>query len=199
MGQGLNVSEEYSVERNSVLDSPVKPLFSRAIVSGQGLHVEWEVREMVLTHQKMGRLWQMLQQYPTLFSDFTRNKPSAWITQVTSPDTYWLEIYENKNLVGLIYFEGMLARRDIDAHMVYFDRKPAAKVAISRDVIEYMFKTFPIRSIVVTPPVIYHATLRMLTKLGFHREGFIRGAVPLGGRLCDQVIYRITRSAVCPS
>ena len=197
MGHGLHAPEELSIERATILASPVAPLFEVG---------PWQVREMVLTHPKMGKLWQMLQKYPTLFSDFTRNKPSAWIAQVTSPDTYWLEVYESgglafegEELVGIIYFEGMIARRDVDAHMVFFDRQPMQKVPVSRAIIEYMFRTFPIRSIVVTPPMMYYATLRMLTKLGFYREGLIRQAVPLGGRLCDQAVYRITRSAVCPS
>jgi hypothetical protein len=108
-------------------------------------------------------------------------------------------VYEEGRLIGIVYFEGMLARRDIDAHMVFFDRQPHEKVPVSRLIVEYMFNTFPIRSIVVAPPTFYRATLRMVTKLGFKFEGIMKGMTVIGGKVCDQAVYRITRSAVCPS
>lgn len=155
----------------------------------------WAVRHLNLADDKLDRLWNVLQRHKTLFSDFTKGDKSVWVSLVTRPDTYWLEVYNatEDELVGLIYFENVIGV-DIDAHLVYFDRKPAEKVEVTRSVLRYMFDTFPIQRISVTIPVIYNATGRMLDKLGFKREGKKRASVLLGGHWVDQYMYGLLRS-----
>lgn len=156
----------------------------------------WGVRHLSLANDKMDHIWNILQRHKTLFSDFTRGDKSVWVQLVTRPDTFWLEVHDLSAmdaLVGLIYFEGVIGI-DVDAHLVYFDRKPAEKVEVTRQALRYMFQEFPIQRITVTIPVIFNATGRMLDKLGFKREGKKRASVLLGGHWVDQYIYGLLRS-----
>lgn len=157
---------------------------------------KWEVREMTLTVEKMQSMWTTLQRYQTLFSDFTRGDYDAWVAFVLSPTTYWLEVWELDKTVGVIYFEGIHAPIDVQLHMMFFDRAPAEKAPLVREVVKYMFSHFPIQRITVMVPRIYHATLRLSEKLGFRREGTKREAVLLGGRWVDIVICGLLRKEV---
>lgn len=155
---------------------------------------KWTVREMELTPEKLATLWQMLQRYKTLFSDMTRDDPELFYHTVVAKDTMWFEVVEYDVIVGIIWFGEMWQVTDCTAHMVFFDRKPSEKVDVCREMIRWMFNSFPLQRITVEPPLIYHATIRLLERLGMTREGIKRQSVLLGGKWNDQVIYSILRS-----
>ena len=96
-------------------------------------------------------------------------------------------------MVGIVWFGDMDQVVDCTAHMVFFDRQPAEKLELCRTLMQWMFDQFPLHRITVTPPAIYHATIRLLEKLGFTKEGCKREAVLLGGKWNDQLIFGITR------
>lgn len=157
---------------------------------------EFEVRESIMTPQKMVVLWGMLQRHKTLFSDLTRGDFANWEAFVRDPSTYWLEVYKDGEFVGIVNFAEMYQKVDIIAHMVFFDRMPHEKVDVCRAIIRYMFTNFPVHRITVTPPYMYYALIRLLGKLGFTQEGRKREAMLLGGKWVDQLIFGITRGEV---
>lgn len=156
----------------------------------------WTVRELELTPEKMDAIWQMLQRYKTLFSDLTRSNPENFVKIVMDKDTMWFEVVEYDVIVGIIWFGEMWKVTDCTAHMVFFDRRPAEKVDVCKAMVKWMFDNFPIHRITVTPPAIYHATIRLLEKIGLKREGCLRESALIGGKWNDQVIYGILRSEV---
>lgn len=158
------------------------------------LNVErWNVREMVLTRPKLVALWAMMERHKTLFSDLTKGDFDNWVRYLASPDSYWLEVYEGNQLVGIINFTDTHQCVDMLAHMVFFDRQPREKLEVCRQVMLWMFKHFHINRITIMPPVIYYATIRLVEALGFKEEGCKRGAVLIGGKWIDQKIYGMLR------
>lgn len=155
---------------------------------------KWEVNQLELTVEKLDQMWQMFQKYKSLFSDHNRGDMHAWTVFITSPDTYWLEVSEAGVPVGLIYFEGFNKGIELIGHMVYFDRKPAEKLEVTRGILNFMFENFPIQRVVVEIPHMYHATDRLLIRLGFRKEGRKRQAVLLGGTWKDTIMYGLLRS-----
>ena len=156
----------------------------------------WSVREVELTPEKVKALWEMLQRYKTLFSDLTRNDIDNFVRVITAQNSMWFEVVDYDVIVGIIWFGDMWQVTDCNAHMVFFDRRPAEKVDLCRAVVRWMFDNFPLRRITVSPPAIYHATLRLLEKIGFKQEGRKRDAVLLGGKWNDQIIFGILRQEV---
>lgn len=155
---------------------------------------KWDVYQLELTPEKLDNMWATFQKYKSLFSDHNRNDKEGWIQYLLSPDTYWLEIKEGDMSVGLIYFEGFSKGIEIIGHMVYYDRKPAEKLEVTRGILGFMFENFPIQRIVVEIPEMYRATDRLLIRLGFRKEGKKRQAVLLGGTWKDTFLYGLLRS-----
>ena len=156
----------------------------------------WTVREVELTPEKIQALWEQLKKYKTLFSDLTRNNPENFVKIITDKDTMWFEVIEYDVIVGIIWFGEMWRGVDCVGHMVFFDRSPSEKVDVCKEMVRWMFANFPINRITVMPPIIYHATIRLLEKIGLKREGCLRESVLIGGKWNDQVIYGILRSEV---
>jgi RimJ/RimL family protein N-acetyltransferase len=156
----------------------------------------WEVDHMKLSLEKLNLLWQMLHKRKTLFSDLTRDDFTNFVQTVSDKNSVWLEVREAGVVIGLFYFGEMYQVIDTNAHMVFFDRRPAEKLELCRAVVKWMFTTFPIHRMTVTPPVIYYATIKLMERIGFKKEGMKRQAVLLGGKWVDQYIYGITREEV---
>ena len=157
---------------------------------------KWTIHEMELSKEKVSALWEILQRYKTIFSDITKMDPGNFVQAITSPESMWFEVREHDILIGIIWFGDMHQVVDCTAQMVFFDRRPAEKLEVCRAMMKWMFRSFPIHRITVTPPAIYHAVIRLLEKLGFKREGCKREAVLMGGKWNDQLIYGLTRTEV---
>lgn len=156
----------------------------------------WTVRECELSPQKVDALWLQLQKYRTLFSDITKGDKSNFIRVITAPHTMWFEVVEYDVIVGIIWFGELWQVTDCVAHMVFFDRQPSEKIELCKAVVRWMFDNFPLQRMSVTPPAIYHATIRVLEKIGFKREGCKRDAVLLGGKWNHQLLFGILRHEV---
>jgi hypothetical protein len=156
---------------------------------------KWEVRQMVLTPHKVERIWKQLQQYKTLFSDLTAGDYNGWVSYITNPYTYWLEIYDEVELVGVIYLEDMERVIDAEAHVMFFDRRPAEKKEVCFAILDHIFETFPmLNRITLNVPIIYWATQRLAKDLGFTREGVRRRSLLFRGRYLDLVMFGLLRS-----
>ena len=172
----------------------------------------WRVVEMQLTPEKLKWLWEEMNRYRTLFSDLTRGDVENFYDLITSPNSLWLEIYENGYLpggnnsdinpywgkmIGIAYWTGMQNLMDADAHLIFFDRKPAEKADLCREIIRWFFDRNPeIHRMSATLPHIYHATIRLAKKIGFRIEGRKRQSQLMGGRRVDEVMLGLLASEV---
>lgn len=156
----------------------------------------WEVREMELSPEKLMALWEMMQRFPTLFSDFTKDDIQNWVNYLTDSSTYWLELYENGQIVGLIYFDNIQLVIDAHAHIMIFDRQISSRTPGCKLALEWMFEKFPLNRLTVEVPSIYYATIRHALRLGFKIEGKRRMAVTLNGRYSDVILLGILRSEI---
>jgi hypothetical protein len=153
----------------------------------------WEVKELALTWEKVDSLWEIIKEYRSIFSDLTRDDKANFKRLLLSPDTFWLEAYKDGTLTALIYLLGLDHSVDATAHLVLLDRDAKTKTELIRRTAAYIFDAFPINRITVPTPVIYFATVRMLERAGFVREGVKRGAFLLGGKWHDIAIYGLLR------
>jgi len=168
-------------ERNAVSDSALIELG------------RYKVKMMTLTWPKLLLLWEQLKRFRTLFSDLTRGDLENFIRYVSNQDTFWLEIWCDKELVGIITCDGISKVVDIDAHVLFLDRDVADKVDICKATVAWLFSNFPLQRISVQVPTMYHATIRLVRNLGFKQEGKKRAAVLISGKWVDQYLFGITR------
>lgn len=150
----------------------------------------WKVYELALTLPKMKWIWDEMCKYRTLFSDFTRGDPNVFYELIASPNTLWVEVKEGEATVGLVYWMGIENLIDVEVHILFFDRKPAEKAALCREIAKWFFQTWPgSHRLTVVVPEIYHATVRLALKVGFKREGKKRQSQLMGGKLVDEIIF----------
>jgi hypothetical protein len=154
----------------------------------------WQVKEMVLTWEKVDALWEVLKGFRSIFSDITRDDRSNFQRLLLLPDSYWLEGYESAQLNALMYFTGLNAGHEATAHMLVLDRDTSTKDILLKATAKWIFDHFPINRILAPTPQIYFATTRLLKRVGFKHEGTKRQAVLLQGRWCDIELFGLLRS-----
>jgi hypothetical protein len=158
------------------------------VVSGK-----WEVHNLTLTREKIDWLWHTTSKHQTLFSDLTRGDFDNFFSALTQPNTMWFEVREEEEIVGIIWITDLELVVDVNAHMMFFDKKPAEKAQICRELIKWAFENLAIHRVTVPVPEIYHATYRLVEKLGFKYEGTKREAVLIGRKWYGIKHYGMTR------
>ena len=151
---------------------------------------ELRVVELVLTINKVQWLWTEMRKYRSLFSDLTRGDPSNFSSLITLKDSYWLEIIgPEDDTIGIVYWTNLYQLIDADVHSMFFDRKPAEKVDLCKEIARLFFTRFPqCHRMTATLPVIYHATIRLARRIGFVEEGTKRQSQLMGSKYVNEVI-----------
>lgn len=157
---------------------------------------KWDVCEMKLSWEKIALLWKRLEEHKSLFSDLTRGDFDNYVRLLMQPNSYWLEVYEDEELCGIVYFEGLESSVEAYIHVVMLDRRSAEKLPVYDAIIKHMFSEFPLNRISCVPAANYYGTIRTLKKLGFKQEGIKRDAMLLHGRWIDAIMLGILRSEV---
>lgn len=154
----------------------------------------WAVHEMVLTPDKLKWYWEEFQKMPTLFSDMTRGDIANFVSVFTKPGTFYMEVYDSRHLVGLLYLTDLARVTDCDCHILFFDRKITDKVALCRYVVRWCFDYFKFHRMSATVPSIYHMTARLTKNIGFQLEGTRRQVALVGGKWVDELQYGLLAS-----
>lgn len=157
----------------------------------------WRVRELQLDKDKTLWLWSEMNKYKSLFSDLTRGDIQNFINILVQRDSYWMEaVDENDRMVGLLYVTQLSRTIDCEVHLIFFDRKPAEKVFLCKQVVKWIFERFPLRRMTATIPSIYYRTIKLAHSVGFKEEGRKRESQLMGNKWVDEVILGILRSEV---
>lgn len=148
---------------------------------------------MTLDADKIELLWNKTQQFRTLFSDVTRGDFNNFVGVLMDKHSVWFEVTRDEELIGLIWITELYTIVDANAHLAFFDRRPAEKKELCKELIKWTFAHYPMHRITVHVPALYHATDRLVNGIGFTREGNKREALLIGGQWNDVAIYGITR------
>lgn len=157
----------------------------------------YEVFEMHFTLEKAKWLWTEMNKYRTLWNDFTRGDFDSWFAILTAKDAYWLEVTKDGETVGVVYWTDMIQIVDVQVHCMFFDRNLANKVEVCQRIAAWFFITFPeCHRMTATIPAIFHATSRLLKRVGFKEEGRKRQSLLMHGNRVDQMIFGLLASEV---
>lgn len=173
-------------EQRSFSDSDILIVFDR-----------WLVQELTLTYEKANWIWDQISKFRVLFSDLTRGDSRNFQALLEDPFTYWLEIIDKdtKEITGLIYLTGMYEVVDAQVHILFFDRKPAEKLALCKMIAKFLFIHFPqLHRLTAAMPELHYNTIRLAKKIGFKDEGRRRQVRLIGGRWIDEVVLGLLAS-----
>lgn len=157
----------------------------------------YDVYEMRLTLEKAKWLWDEMNKYRTLWNDFTRGDFDSWYNILVAKDSFWLEVWKDEQIVGVVYWTDISQIVDVQVHAMFFDRDLAGKVEICQRIAWWFFLKFPeCHRMTATIPSIYHATVRLLKRMGFTEEGRKRESLLMYGNRVDQMIFGLLASEV---
>jgi len=157
----------------------------------------YSVYVMEMTLGKAKWLWTEMNKYRTLWNDFTRGDFDSWFNILVSRDSFWLEVWNETEIIGVIYWTDMAQIVDCEMHGMFFDRELASKVELCREVGKWFFTYFPeVHRMTTITPAIYHATIRLLRRVGFREEGRKREVWLMNGNWIDQIISGLLASEV---
>lgn len=148
---------------------------------------------MVLNWEKVQQLWLSVKKIRALFSDLTQNDFSNFFQALTHQNSLWFEVWDDEELVGIVWLADTHLVIDAVAHMMFLDSKPAEKKPVVKELIRWVFKNYPLQRMTAFVPEPYHATKRLTESVGFQQEGRKRDAVMLSGKLYDLYMYGLTR------
>jgi len=148
---------------------------------------------MTLSWEKLLLIWEQMKRFRTLFSDLTRGDLDNFIRYITNDDTLWLEIWKDRELVGIVTLEDLHRIIDFETHILFLDRDMTDKLPIVKAGVLWVFDNFPIQRMSVTLPPMYFATIRLVNEIGFKQEGRKRESLLLNGKWIDQYLFGLTR------
>lgn len=150
---------------------------------------KWEVVLLEFTPEKLDWLWNEMNRYRTLFSDLTRGDQTNFYNVVALPDSLWLEVKEESQTVGVIYWTEMFQLIDCNIHIMFFDRKLEEKIELCEEIGRWFFKEYPqFGRVSALLPDIYYATIRLARHVGFKFEGKKRKSQLIGGKYVNEIM-----------
>ena len=156
----------------------------------------YRARIMGLTWPKLFMLWEQLKKFRVLFSDLTKGDFDNFVRYVTSPDTFWLEIYNGGEVVGLVTLEGIERLVEANAHVLFLDKHLADKIDICKEIVKWLFGNFTFHRLTVEVPVNYYWSVRLVKELGFKHEGRRREVTLIEGKWVDSYTFGLLRQEV---
>lgn len=167
-------------------------------------HDKWSVHVLNLRNEKAFAVWTLLQQHPSLFDDEASRKYNDWLRFIDTPGLVFLGVYENPPqrdnasiLVGLIHLDFSPGQGNVEVHLMFFDRKPAEKTELIKQLIPIVLEMFPrIKRLTTTVPAIFSHTWRLARRIGMHWVGTNHQAVSISGKRWDSFTYELLREEV---
>lgn len=111
-------------------------------------------------------------------------------------NSVWFEIWEDEELVGIIWLMETDSVVDAQVHMAFFDRKPREKKQVILALMKWVFANYPMHRVTAEVPAYFFAHHRFVKDLGLTHEGTKREGVLSAGKWHDIFTYGLLRSEV---
>src|SRR5436190_5355235 len=97
--------------------------------------LRWEL--LVLTPERVMKLWEQVQQFPIIFDDFGKGDFKSFVAKLMSPSNGFVDIGPG---LGLACLMNIRPRLDATVHVVMFDRKLRGREGIFKEILAYAFE-----------------------------------------------------------
>lgn len=148
--------------------------------------LEWG--PLVLTNEKIIKLWESLQEFPQLFDDYNKGNIDAFIGKLLSPENIFIDIGHG---LGLAAGFGVRPRLDMILHLVMFDKRLKGREGLFRDIMDYYFKALKLRRMTAIIADDCKTAIKLVQRLGFTQEGKMAHSVMRNGQAIDSFIFGI--------
>jgi hypothetical protein len=150
--------------------------------------LEWG--PLVLTNEKIVKLWNDLQEFPQLFDDYNKGNADAFIGKLLSPENIFIDIGHG---LGLAAGFGVRPKLDMILHLVMFDKRLKGREGLFRDIMGYYFRALKLQRMTAIIADDCKTAIKLVQRLGFTQEGKMAKSVMRNGVAIDSYIYGILR------
>jgi len=163
--------------------------------------VEYSVRAMPLTLERIREAWEGFSQFE-VFSDDGPQDLAAFTRYVIETRGMWFEAIGDGKSVGLIYISNMVQSYNHDEmisamiHAVVWDAKAAPRRVVMEEFFRRLFPLLKLHRLEGQIPAHHAGAIRTLKKLGFSEEGRKREAARYKGSWFDVIVLSLLESEV---
>jgi len=146
------------------------------------------VKLLELDPAKMQDLWNKMNTIPGILDDFHKDNPQAFVQQLQSRDTVWLERTDGN---GILYLTNVVRGLSATGHILYWDKKLRGREQFTLDTLKWLTKAVPLLKVNVFLPEFAKAAEAFTQRLGFRKEGVLRRWSVSQGKPFDMLVYGI--------
>ena len=150
--------------------------------------LRWEL--LVLTPERVMKLWEQVQQFPIIFDDFGKGDFKSFVAKLMSPSNGFVDIGPG---LGLACLMNIRPRLDATVHVVMFDRKLRGRETTFKEILAYAFERLQLRRITAVVGSDAKLAGALARRLGFRLEGTLRQAMLRDGQYVDVEMYGLLR------
>lgn len=159
-----------------------------------------KVRLCVFSIEKLRYLYEKLKPFKTLFNDFVKDDPDAFVKSFVRIDGHgdvqcYRLVYEVDD-VGILALTDIDAGCDAKAHFTFWDRRFRGREKLIRQMILYVMQQFDLHRVEVEIPLYVPNAIKFVLRLGFKYEGRRRQVVKYEGQWFDSDLFSILRHEV---
>lgn len=147
---------------------------------------------MQITKGNVDWLWNNINKYDSLFSDFSERSLDGFIKRLLEFDNICFKIGET----GYVFLEQIQPMRDCKFHGASFDRKLIGKESMAIAVIRLAFEVFQLQRMSAGIPSYARFANGFLKRIGFKQEGTLRDYYRHKGEWYDYHLFGILKKEV---
>lgn len=158
--------------------------------------VEYYVKELELTNEKLNWLWQRFLEFPQAWDDYMAGNFQAFCGVLGQRNSVFIEIYADyagMRPVGLLSASNILPHHMAEVHCVFWDRSFQGRDGVARDLLKKFFKEFDLKRVSAFIPEMNRPACKFAKRIGMRLEGTLRRAALYQGQYIDMMAFGMVR------
>lgn len=158
--------------------------------------VEYYVKDLVLTNDKIKWLWQRFLEFPQAWDDYMAGNFQAFCAVLGNRNSVFLEIFsdqEGQRPVGLLSASNIIPHHMAEVHCVFWDRSFQGRDEVAKDLLKVFFKEFDLKRVSAFIPETNRPACKFAKRIGMRHEGTLRRAALYQSQYIDMIAFGMVR------
>lgn len=158
--------------------------------------VEYYVRDLELTNEKIKWLWQRFMEFPQAWDDYMAGNFQAFCQVLGNRNSVFLEIFadrEGKQPVGLLSASNIIPHHMAEVHCVFWDRSFQGRDEVAKDLLKTFFREFDLKRVSAFVPETNRPACKFAKRIGMRHEGTLRRAALYQSQYIDMIAFGLLR------
>lgn len=162
--------------------------------------IKYDIYPYQATLENLKFLWDKLQDFKQLFSDYTAGDFDNFIKVVTSKDSVFVVAARGSDPIGILYADRIRPGFDAGAHFLFWDYRVKGKSKVVINTLKWLMDEYGLHRVnIETPKTKATVPLRRALKwMHIPYEGTRRRALRQEGEMQDMLLFGVLREELTP-